>query len=84
MVRTQIYLNEDQKSTLDRLSVEKKTTVSNLIRDAIEEYLTRVSPDFQGALERSFGIWKNRKLKETSSGYVRDLRAEWEKREKRN
>jgi len=37
MVRTQIYIDDGQKAALDRLSAEKRTTVSGLIRQAVNQ-----------------------------------------------
>jgi len=83
MIRTQIYLNEGQKSALDRLSIERGVTVSDLIRQAVNQFIGRVSPDFEEALEESFGIWRHRHKLGDPSRYVRKIRSEWNEREKR-
>ena len=84
MVRTQIYLEEGQKSALDRLSAERAATVSDLIRQAVDQFIGRVSPDFEEALDRSFGIWRRRHSVGESSTYVRKIRSEWEERDRRS
>jgi len=83
MVRTQIYLDKAQKETLNRLSTERLSSVSDLIRQAVDQFIGRVSSDFEEALDSSFGIWRHRHRLDDSSRYVRDIRREWEKREKR-
>ena len=83
MVRTQIYLDEGQKTALNRLSAERGATVSDLIGQAVDQFLGRVSPNFEEALDRSFGIWRHRQKIGESSEYVRNIRREWEDRERR-
>jgi hypothetical protein len=80
MVRTQIYLNDHLKSGLKRLSARRRITVSELIRQAVEQLLEKSSANFDEAVERSFGIWRSRKNLESSSLYVRKIRRGWEKR----
>jgi len=80
MVRTQIYLDEGQKTALDKLSAESGATVSELIRRAVDEFIAKRGVDFEDALERSFGIWRGRKDIGKTRGYVRKLRSEWEDR----
>jgi len=41
MKRTQIYLTEEQHGYLKKLADLRDTTVSNLIREAITEYVVR-------------------------------------------
>ena len=83
MVRTQIYIDDGQKAALDRLSAEKGTTVSGLIRQAVNQFLGKVTYDFEEALDSSFGIWRNRRGLGESSEYVRKIRSEWDERDKR-
>ena len=83
MVRTQIYLNEGQKLALDRLSANRGATISDLIRQAVDQFIGRVSPDFEEALDQSFGIWRHIHKFSDPSRYVRKIRSEWEERDKR-
>ena len=83
MVRTQIYLDNGQKTALGRLSAERKATVSDLIRQAVDQFLERVAPDFEEALDRSFGIWRHRHKLVEPYEYVRKIRREWKERKKR-
>ena len=84
MIRTQIYLSEEQKRTLVRLSEERGVSMAELIRDAVDRLLQEEKPmGFETALKRSFGIWRNRKDLQDSKGFVRSLREEWQRREER-
>lgn len=85
MIRTQIYLDEEQKRTLERLSTQEEVSMAELIRRALDEFLERVKQDnFLNALERSFALWQDRTDLEESQDYVRKLRREWEAREPGN
>ena len=61
MKRTQIYLTEKERSGLQRLSDEKGTSKSALVREAVDEYLAKHSEEHRReVLERVAGIWKDR------------------------
>ena len=84
MIRTQIYLNEEQKSTLEKLSEERGVSMAELIRDAVDRLLKEEkSTNFEIALHESFGIWRNRKEMQDPKKFVRSLREEWQRREER-
>ena len=83
MVRTQIYLDQTLKKELNRISQNCRVTVSELIRQAIEQFLRKGSPKFGEALGKSFGLWSRRKDIGDSSSYIRKARQEWAKREQR-
>ncbi|MEW6366089.1 MAG: ribbon-helix-helix protein, CopG family [Acidobacteriota bacterium] len=83
MVRTQIYIDEAQKTTLDRLSSERHMTVSDLVRRAIDEFIGGNEVRLQEGLRRSFGIWKNRHGLGETGRYVRGLRRQWRTRKSR-
>ncbi len=54
--RTQIYLTNEQRRRLDALVRREGRPLAALIRDAVEDYLTRAAPDPGQALEETFGI----------------------------
>jgi len=54
MRRTQIYLSSDQAASLARRARAAGTTKSNLIREAIEEYLAK--PDEDARLAELRGV----------------------------
>jgi Arc/MetJ-type ribon-helix-helix transcriptional regulator len=63
MVRTQIYLSEEQKQDLERLAASTGKRKSELIRDAIDGYLVQHKPKHKHwleALEPLFGMWADR------------------------
>lgn len=62
MDRTQIYLSEGQTRELDRRARERGTTRSQLIREAVEQYIGPVwdPVEFKAALRDFAGIWADR------------------------
>jgi len=83
VVRTQIYLDQTLKKELNRLSQNRRVTVSELIRQAVEQFIRKGSPKLGDALGKSFGLWSRRKDIGDTSTYVREAREGWTKREKR-
>lgn len=61
MIRTQIYLTEEERSALKRLAEERSTSQSALIREAVDQYLEEHSREGRLAkLRAARGIWKDR------------------------
>jgi hypothetical protein len=61
VVRTQIYLTEAEQRALRSLASRRKKAQSELIRQAVDEFISRSQRGHRQALrERVFGIWKNR------------------------
>ena len=82
MVRTQIYLTDEQKRQLERLAAASGRKQSEMIREAIDGYLAACEPrDWQAAFEAVRGMWAGRG---DLDDFVRDLRAGWERRLERN
>jgi predicted DNA-binding protein len=54
MKRTQIYLDEEQDKVLARRAKEKGTTKSNLIREAVTEYIASTGEDDDKARLEAF------------------------------
>jgi predicted DNA-binding protein len=78
MVRTQIYLTDEQKRQLERLASASGKKQSEMIREAIDGYLVEQEPqDWKAALEAARGMWTDRG---DFDGCTRDLRSEWERR----
>ena len=77
MVRTQIYLTEDEKETLQSMSKETGKTQSELIRTAIERFIIEFEPrDRLSLLRQARGIWRER----TDLPDLQDLRRELDRR----
>lgn len=82
MIRTQIYITKEEKEALDKLSKERNTTKSNIIREAIDQYVADSTlEEKKKKLKAAAGIWKDRD--EGDIPDVRDLREGWGRRLKR-
>jgi predicted DNA-binding protein len=78
VVRTQVYLSEEQKRGLERLTATTGKRQSDMIREALDGYLAKHEPkDWREALEAVRGMWADRDdLDELQA----DLRMDWERR----
>ena len=78
MRRTQIYLDDGQVAKLKAAARTSSKTVSEIIRDAIDEKLARAEePDyFERALAGAAGIWARRTDIVSADDYVRRLRVD--------
>jgi hypothetical protein len=74
--RTQVYLDERQVARLKAAARASHRTLSEIVREAIDEKLAR--PDdhepFESVLGRASGIWANRDDLGATDEYVRRLR----------
>jgi predicted transcriptional regulator len=84
MHRTQIYLDENQTTRLDRRAAAEGTSRSTLIRRAVDEYLTQEEADdsaWQGRWRRAVqGTAGIAPYLDEGAEYVEDLRSEDAKR----
>jgi hypothetical protein len=78
MRRTQIYLEDRQLSGLRAVARASGRTVSEVIRDAVDDKLAgpRDGVDFDSALDRVTGIWANRADLGATDDLVRRLRTD--------
>lgn len=76
MKRTQLYFDEGILRWLSALSREKKTTISDLVRKAVEKVYgrRRTSQERLKAFQAARGIWKDRTDLPPTQEYVRQLR----------
>ncbi len=80
MIRTQIYLTEEEKKGLESIAISKGVSQSNLIRQAIDELLAKASGiNMSVFLDEIAGIWSKRK----DIPDIRDLRTGWRRRPSR-
>ena len=54
-LRTQVYLTERQRARIDELAAADGVTMAEVIRRALDAYLSNEMPDAASALERTFG-----------------------------
>lgn len=75
MKRTQLYLDEEMARTLAVLSRQKGTTVSELVRESVQEkYMNRNDIDKASLARQLSGIWRNRKDLRAIDQTIRRLR----------
>jgi hypothetical protein len=74
MKRTQIYIDEKIYSHLEKESKTKNVSISEIIRESIQEKLTRKIQKILRATDEVSGIWKDRKIDVNS--YIRNTRRE--------
>ena len=61
MVRTQIYLTEDEQAALRNLAVQTGQTQSALIRQAIDRFIAQRQPrERKTLLQQAKGMWRDR------------------------
>ncbi len=61
MVRTQLYLTEDERNRLSQLARTTGKKQSELIREAVDAYLAKQAGNERAAtLQRVAGIWSDR------------------------
>ncbi len=61
MIRTQIYLTEEEKTALNSISAQSGKKQSELIREAVDNLIHLYSKQRRlEVLESIAGIWKNR------------------------
>lgn len=74
--RTMLYLPKSLYLQSVRTAKKRKTSLSALMRDALESYLNRPeAEEFKKAVENAFGLWKNRRT--TGMQYENKIRAGW-------
>ena len=74
MNRTQIYLTSAEAQGVARVAAETGRKQSEVIREAIDQYLLRLGPqDRLSRLQEARGIWRDREisLQDIRSGFDR-------------
>ena len=80
MIRTQIYLTEDERTALGFLSTATGKPQSELIREAVDDFIGKSSADRRNAvLGRAAGLWKDR----TDLPDFGEIRKQWDRERKR-
>lgn len=61
MVRTQIYISDKERASLQNIAKQTGRSQSDLIRQAIEGFLNQFTqPDRKALLQQARGIWEHR------------------------
>ncbi len=77
MIRTQIYLTEEEKAQLETIALTRGMKQSELIREAVDELIEKHTPSHRLAcIKQVQGLWKNRQ----DLPSLRDLRSGWRQR----
>ena len=77
MVRTQVYLTEEEKNGIESVTLTKGISQSEFIRQAIDKsLLDAINIDKPIILDEIAGIWANRE----DIPDIRELRTAWRKR----
>ena len=74
MRRTQLYLQEDIWKVLHIRSRQQRTTISELVRQAVRDKYGSSSEGRKQAMQALVGMWKDREDVADSTAYVRRLR----------
>ncbi len=53
--RTQVYFTAEQRRQLDALAKREGKTLAEVVRAAVDAYVSQTSPDLEGVLDESFG-----------------------------
>jgi len=60
--RTQVYFTEEQRRQLDALAKREGKTLAEVVREAVDAYVSQTSPDVEGVLDESFGAMPDLEL----------------------
>ena len=61
MIRSQIYLTEDERDSLKIISKETGRTQSDLIREAVDSLISKITmKNSNEKRQEAFGIWEDR------------------------
>lgn len=75
MRRTQLYLDDDLWNALHQRARKQRTTISDLVRQAVRDRYVGNLEERRKAMEGLVGIWKDRTdLPDSTEEYVRGMR----------
>jgi len=74
MRRTQLYLHDDTWKTLHRQAKKRRTSISELVRQAVREKYAGSRADRLEAMQAFVGLWADRTDLPNTTAYVRRLR----------
>jgi len=79
MERTQIYLTREQKKALKTISAQKHVPLAEVVREAVELYISEQKPSAIERISKARGLWKDREDLDAVA-YEKELREELNKR----
>jgi len=79
MERTQIYLTREQKKALKTIAAQKHAPLAEVVREAVELYISKQKPSATERISKARGLWKDRKDLDAVA-YEKELRKELNKR----
>lgn len=53
--RTQVYFTEDQRRQLDAMAQRDGKTLAQVVREAVDVYMSQAPPDLEVVLDETFG-----------------------------
>jgi len=74
MRRTQLYLDEHIWKALHIQSRQRRTSISELVRQAVQDRYGTSTANRSRAMEAFVGIWKDRNDLPSTKAYIRRLR----------
>jgi Arc/MetJ family transcription regulator len=74
MRRTQLYLDDQLWATVHAQALREKTTVSDLLRQAVRERFGASQEQRKADMLAAIGIWKDRPEFDDPEAYIRNLR----------
>ncbi|HOJ11008.1 MAG TPA: CopG family transcriptional regulator [Clostridiales bacterium] len=77
MERTQVYLDRSHKQELQKMAKEKRTTMAELVREAVVEYLAKSNEESEKKIINTKGLWADRTDITDSDSYVNEMREKW-------
>jgi len=76
MIRSQIYLTENERNSLKNISNETGRSQSDLIREAVDAFIMKISKKNKNKQrQEAFGIWKEK----TDIPDLKELRNEFDR-----
>jgi hypothetical protein len=73
--RTQLYLDDEMARALAALSRQRGVSVSELVRESVEEaYMSKKKVDKAALARQLSGVWQHRKDLKDIDRYIRSLR----------
>ena len=74
--RTQLFIEDQTLRKLKQLGAARKTTVSALVRAAIDKtyFQSKLPANWRQVLDEAFGLWNDRSDLPDAAAYVRRLR----------